>query len=92
MIHVAQRLFPTLFVMKIDVVEWGSRRLLTSDHPIVYYKRNPHPLMGYGLENCDQVWFPVDPKHLIVLSLDDPKGRDHRGLPRSRSTALADLR
>lgn len=72
MLHVAERLFPTLLAMRIDVVEWGARRLLTSDHPIVYFKRNPHPLMGYGLENCDQVWFPVDPKHVIVMSHRGP--------------------
>jgi hypothetical protein len=81
MLHLAPQLFPHLVNMRIHVVEWKERSLLTSDHPIVYFKRNRHPLMGFGLENCDEVWFPVDPRHLLLLTHARPFDPPERVLP-----------
>jgi hypothetical protein len=44
--------------------------LITCDEPVMLYKRNPSPLRGYGVLDADEVWFPLNPSMLLVLTLE----------------------
>jgi hypothetical protein len=54
---------------------WQVRRahspvLITSDAPVVLWSprtENDH-FRGLGLMDADEIWFPIDPRHLLVMS------------------------
>jgi len=57
--------------------------LITSDHPVTLYQ---HPMkripgVGVGLANADEVWFPLDRKHVLVLSNDQDAKEEVVDLP-----------
>lgn len=43
-----------------------GRRFVVSDQPLAIWRRRPDPYSG-GLEEADEVRFPVGPNHLLVL-------------------------
>jgi hypothetical protein len=68
LINIAAELFVVLRGMAIHVVSFELPSLLTSDNPIAPYAKNPDPLRGVGIATADEIWFPVDRRHLILLT------------------------
>jgi Protein of unknown function (DUF4238) len=54
---------------------------VTTDRPVAMWKRDTRDLtmMGTGLENSDEVRFPLGPHHLLVLRPRFPEHRTHVG-------------
>ena len=44
--------------------------LITCDEPVTLYKTDPSPIRGYGLLDADEVWFPLNPTMLLMLTLE----------------------
>jgi hypothetical protein len=44
--------------------------LITSDEPVMLHKTNPSPIRGHGLLDADEVWFPLNPSTLLILTLE----------------------
>lgn len=63
------------YINIIDRYSWRVERmpslsLFTSDSPVVYWRpRTPQDhFEGIGFENTREIWFPIDPQHLLVLT------------------------
>lgn len=63
------------YINIIDSYSWRVERmpslsLFTSDSPVVYWRpRTPQDhIEGIGLDNAREIWFPIDPQHLLVLT------------------------
>jgi hypothetical protein len=49
--------------------------LLTSDEPVVLFSGGEHSEEeAIGVATADEVWFPLDPKHLLILGRPDDPG------------------
>lgn len=67
---IAEReLAPRIARMAWAVEASPQRAFVTTDRPVAVWRRNPQNLkrMGVGLENADEVRFPLGPHHLLVL-------------------------
>jgi hypothetical protein len=62
------------------IAEYDSPALLTSDEPIALHfrDRSRPPGYGYGIAYADEIWFPLDPRRLLIL------GRPGAPLPEQR--------
>lgn len=68
------------FTNIIESYDWRIERmpsptLFTSDTPVVYWRpRTPRDhIEGIGLSNALEVWFALDPQHLLVLTKNSGK-------------------
>ena len=68
------------FIKLIESYNWRIERmpsptLFTSDSPVIYWRpRTPQDhIEGIGLDNAQEVWFPLDPQHLLVLTKSSGK-------------------
>lgn len=66
-----KEMVPRLLDRQWHMFEAKSRAFVTSDHPIAYRRNKPDPFSGIGLETADEVWFPIDSQHLLVLARPD---------------------
>lgn len=66
----AKELAPRLATMQWNLLYSRKPRFLTSDEPIVPWKEQGANAddMGYGIANADQVLFPLDPHHSLMLT------------------------
>ncbi len=51
------------------IAEYDSPALLTSDEPVALHFRDQSrpPGHGYGIAYADEIWFPLDPRRLLIL-------------------------
>lgn len=68
------------FIKIIESYYWRiekmpSPTLFTSDSPVVYWRPRTAQdhIEGIGLDNAREVWFPLDPQHLLVLTKSSGK-------------------
>jgi hypothetical protein len=66
----AQDIFPRLMRRHWYLGVFDEPVLVTCDEPVMLYKRNPSPIRGYGLLDADEVWFPLNPSMLLILTLE----------------------
>ncbi|MEV6526001.1 DUF4238 domain-containing protein [Longispora sp. NPDC051575] len=64
----AVTIFPYLMGLSWYLVDYGGPVLLTCDEPVVLYQHNPSPHGGVGLMTADEIWFPLSPRYLLVLT------------------------
>jgi len=51
------------------LAEFPGPDLLTCDEPVVCYTSHAEPSRGIGFLNAEEVWFPLSPQFLLILSL-----------------------
>lgn len=63
------------FIKIMESHSWRIERmpspsLFTSDSPVVYWRprTSQDHIEGIGLHNARELWFPIDPQHLLVLT------------------------
>jgi hypothetical protein len=80
---VAMRISEELLPRPWWIAEYDSPALLTSDEPVGLHfsDGNRPPGYGYGLAYAEQIWFPLDPRRLLIL------GRPGSSLPEQRLAA-----
>lgn len=46
--------------------------LMTGDHPVSLYvcPKNRNPLVGVGIATADEIWCPLDPRHVLMMTKD----------------------
>ena len=73
----SDELAPRLAKMAWAVEISKDRAFVTTDRPVAMWRRDPQnmTIMGTGLENSDEVRFPLGPHHLLVLR---PRFPEHR--------------
>ena len=57
------------------IADYGVPALLTSDEPVALHFRDASRPPGHdrGIAYADEIWFPLDPRRLLILGrLDDP--------------------
>jgi Protein of unknown function (DUF4238) len=66
-------MWPIILNMRWVVGRFPEPALLTSDSPVSYYVRpeDRDPLRGVGLATADEVWYPLDPQHVLMLTPAD---------------------
>ncbi|WP_407654827.1 DUF4238 domain-containing protein [Actinomadura luzonensis] len=70
-----EQLAPRLAAMAWSVEKSPLRTFITTDRPVVLWRRRPQRFSGVGLDNADEVWFPLGPHHLLVLRPRHPERR-----------------
>jgi hypothetical protein len=50
------------------LAEFSTPALITCDEPVLLYKVNPSPYRGYGVADADEIWFPLNPRQLLILA------------------------
>jgi hypothetical protein len=72
-------LAPRLAKMAWAVEMSKDHTFVTTDRPVAMWRRDPQnmTIMGTGLENSDEVRFPLGPHHLLVLRPRFPEHRTH---------------
>jgi Protein of unknown function (DUF4238) len=75
----SEQLAPRLAKMAWAVEISRDCAFFTTDRPVAMWKRDTQDLtmMGTGLENSDEVRFPLGPHHLLVLRPRFPEHRTH---------------
>ena len=75
--NASEQLAPRLEKMAWAVEMSKDRAFVATDRPVAMWKRDTQDLtmMGTGLENSDEVRFPLGPHHLLVLR---PRFPEHR--------------
>ncbi len=70
MLRVAPTLVPFLSRRRWAVFRFPVPVLLTSDHPVALLPSDEptHPLAGVGVANAGDIRFPLDARHLLVMS------------------------
>jgi uncharacterized protein DUF4238 len=73
----SEELAPRLASMAWAVEITRDRAFVTTDRPVAMWRRDTRDLtfMGTGLDNSDEVRFPLGPNHLLVLR---PRFPEHR--------------
>lgn len=66
----AQEIFRRLLRRHWYLAVFEAPVLITCDEPVMLYKRNPSPLRGYGVLDADEIWFPLNPSMLLILTLE----------------------
>ncbi|MFF5056705.1 DUF4238 domain-containing protein [Micromonospora sp. NPDC000663] len=64
----AHKIFPHLMRRHWYLGVFDEPVLVTCDEPVMLYKSNPSPIRGYGLLDADEVWFPLNPSILLILT------------------------
>ncbi|MDI1463361.1 DUF4238 domain-containing protein [Catellatospora sp. KI3] len=62
---------PFLMRMRWYLFDYGQPSLLTCDEPVALYMHNPLPTDSLGLATADELWYPLSPRHLLVLTRHD---------------------
>jgi hypothetical protein len=68
--ELAYAIFPRILRRHWYLGVFDEPVLITCDEPVMIYKNNPSPLRGYGLLDADEVWFPLNPSMLLILTLE----------------------
>jgi hypothetical protein len=83
--HVAQmgplalKLFPLLVFRRWYVAEYAEPCLITCDEPVVMVFRDKRRMgRRAGLALADEVWFPLSPRHLLIMAQHDRYGPERR--------------
>lgn len=83
--HVAQmgplalKLFPLLVFRRWYVAEYAEPCLITCDEPVVMVFRDKRRMgRRAGLALADEVWFPLSPRHLLIMAKHDRYGPERR--------------
>lgn len=86
-----EQLAPLLAEMAWAVEISGDHAFVTADRPISMWKRDTRDLTfkGIGLETADELRFPLDPHHLLVLR---PRFPEHRTYVDARRVAEVNRR
>jgi len=85
----AMQMAPIIYAMRWVVGRFLRDVLVTSDHPITYYTiPGTRPSwVGTGLATADEVWFPLDPRHILMM--EPPTGDPDEHLELDDSWAVA---
>lgn len=77
--RVALSLFEELICRPLYLAVYDEPSLLTCDEPVVLYFDEGRPL-GHraGVALADQIWFPMSPRHLLILGRGDRYGPPRR--------------
>jgi len=70
------KIAPILRTLKWAVEVCQKPRLITSDSPVTLYG-NPSardPKIGIGIGTAEEIWFPLDPCHLLVMTKKQSNG------------------
>lgn len=72
------------------LVHYEAPALLTSDEPVVlHFGDGSRSGQRGGIANADEIWFPVDPSHLLILGRpDDPLPEQRLTLPPSTARTV----
>lgn len=62
----SSELIPLFYCRQWTIVSFSESKLITSDSPIVLLPRKDRPPVG--LANAPEYWFPLDSRHLLILS------------------------
>jgi len=81
---VAAEIAPILHAMEWIVGTSRSAGLVTSDHPLAIYDREPDPLRGTGLLNADELYFPLTERFVLIM-LPQPLDLDPRAYLRAEN-------
>lgn len=69
MAPVALKVFEELVLRRWYMAEYAEPSLVTCDEPVVLvFEEDPPRLRGVGLVDAAEVWFPLSPRHLLVLA------------------------
>lgn len=70
-----EQVAPTLTEMAWSVEHSPRAQFITCDRPVAVWRRRHDDRAGVGLGSADEVWFPIDRAHLLVLR---PRFPEHR--------------
>jgi Protein of unknown function (DUF4238) len=77
----ALRIFPYLIMRSWYVAEYTSPVLITSDEPVVLFSSDQRRYgRRAGIEYAEEIWFPLGPKSLLVLTKEPYYGPERRAL------------
>lgn len=66
----AREIFPRLLRRHWYLAVFPEAILITCDEPVMLYTQDPSPLRGYGVNDADEIWFPLNPSMLLILTLE----------------------
>ncbi|MFI7543122.1 DUF4238 domain-containing protein [Actinoplanes sp. NPDC049599] len=69
--QIALAALPLLMDMRWYLFDYGQTSLLTCDEPVVLYMHDPQSTDSLGLATADELWFPLSPQYLLVLTRHD---------------------
>lgn len=69
--QIALAALPLLMEMRWYLFDYGLPSLLTCDEPVAFYMHDPRPTASLGLATADELWYPISPRHLLVLTPHD---------------------
>jgi hypothetical protein len=93
MIAMAERVAPILQAMSWTVEHDRKGRFMTSDTPLTLW-RTPAPrdrFEGFGIENCEEIRFPLDPTKQLVLTHKSGRPASVRVSPQRAAESNQDL-
>lgn len=64
----ALRIYQILLARPMFIAEFADRVLFTCDEPVSLYRYKPDPLSGVGFLNADEIWFPLDPRRVLIFA------------------------
>jgi len=64
------QLVPYIMERRWRLARFGKPLLLTSDSPVALWRRVHSSAYGIGIANADEIRFPLDPQHALILTLD----------------------
>lgn len=72
MFATAMEMVPYLSQRSWSLMAFKKRVFLTSDRPVVLWRKRDmqNPVPGVGVANADDVYFPLDPTKVLVLTLN----------------------
>lgn len=86
---VALRISELLLPRPWWIAEYDSPALLTSDEPVALHFRDRSRPPGYdrGIAHADEIWFPLDPRRLLILGSPGDQLPEQRLRPAARTAA-----
>jgi hypothetical protein len=83
MLQLALSSWPYFLHRPMTVWKLPEPGLVFTDRPVVLsqYPENSDPLMGVGVANADEILFPLDRQHLLLLHLDLTMPNSHTAAP-----------
>lgn len=89
----ALKLYPLLVFRHWYVAEYSVPSLITCDEPVVMIFDDPRRMgRRAGLADAAEVWFPLSPRHLLILADDGRYGAERRFAADPGSATEANLR